>query len=217
MNSLLLLLLRFAVFGIPQSPGFLTLSSANVPSASERQERTESDVARGSKRGTVQNIREATEQLKRVVNGNSIVKNQCQIQGRTVQVEENTEIGEANGCSVIVKTVKTSGSGKGRRQVQFTMRANLADLSTPASVESQSFSGCKPENGVLLKVMSRLQPGKSVPTSRSSGSQPETALARKDVSFFFSDAIIARRAARALDHAVAACGGTEWPDEDDLP
>jgi len=214
MNSFFCILSLCAVFGIPESLALRTRPSPGVLRVVERQQKEE---IRTSKPGDVQSIRKATEQLKRVVNSNSIVKNQCQIQGRTVQVEENTEISEADGCNVIVKTVKTTGSGKDRRQVQFTMRANLADLSTPASVESQAFSGCKTENGVLLKVMSRVQPGKSIPTSRVSTSQPETAPPKKDLSFFFSDAVIARRAARALGHAVAACGGTEWPDEDDLP
>ena len=214
MSSFLSILSICAVCGIPLSAALHAWPSPGVFPIIERQEKEE---ARTSKPGDVQSILKATEQLKRVVNRNSMVKNQCQIQGHTVQVEENTGISEADGCNVIVKTVKTSGSGKDRQQMQFTMRANLADLSTPASVESQSFSGCKPENGVLVKVMSRVQPGKSIPTSRSSTSQAETAPARKDLSFFFSDAVIARRAARALDHAVAACGGTEWPDEDDLP
>ena len=145
MNSQLLRIFSLcAVFGIPQSPGWLTLSSANVPPANERQERTETEEARTSKPGDLQSLLKATEQLKRVVNGNSIVKNQCQIKGRTVQVKRTQKSSKADGCNVIVKTVKTSGLGEARRQLQFIMRAHLADLSTPASVEPQSFSGCKP-------------------------------------------------------------------------
>ena len=217
MNSLFCILSLCAVFGISQSLRLLILSSANVSAASERQERTEKDVARRSKAPNVQSILKATERLKRVVNGNSVVKNQCLIQGHTVQVEERTEISEADGCHLIVSTVKTSGAGEGRQLLRFTMHADLADLSTPASAEPQSFSGCNPEKGVLLKVMSRVQPGKSIPTSRTSMSQPSAAPARKDLSFYFSDAVIARRAAQALNRAVSVCGGTEWPDEDDLP
>jgi hypothetical protein len=217
MNLFLRIFSLCVLFGISQSPGWQPLSLLSVLLLTEHQARTEKEEARTTKPGDVQSILKATERLKRAVNGNSVVQNQCQIQGHTVQVEESTEISEADGCHLIVSTVKTSDPGEGRQPLRFTMHANLADLSTPASVEPQSFSGCKPGNGMLLKVMIRVQPGKSIPTSRSSTSQPSIALARKDLSFFFSDAVIARRAARALDRAVAVCGGTEWPDEDDLP
>jgi hypothetical protein len=216
MNSFLRVLSLYAIFWVPENPRSQPMTSPSVLPVVYRQERTEKKEARARKPGDVQSILKATDLLKRVVNGNSVVKNQCQIRGRTAEVQENTEISEADGCNLIVRTVKTSGYGEDRRQLQFTVRASLADLTTPASVEPQTFSGCKPGNGVLLKVMSRVQPGKSIPTSRSSTAQAETAPARKDLSFFFSDAVIARRA-RALDHAVAACGGREWPDEDDLP
>jgi hypothetical protein len=34
---------------------------------------------------------------------------------------------------------------------------------------------------------------------------------------FFADPAAAKHAAKALDRAIKACGGREWPDEDDLP
>jgi hypothetical protein len=203
-----------------QSPVFSNASLSN-----EFQERRESEPVKGEK-GDAQNIYKATERLKRAVNGNSVVKNQCQIQQHSVEVEERTEIVEARGCSLVVKTIKTSNLRDGPQKLRFTFYADLADLSTPASVEPLNFSQCKPAQGALIKVKSRAQPGKNVRTTRgpdsapgnsqTSSEQQETA-AKKDLSFFFSDAAIARRTARALDHAVALCGGKEWPDEDDLP
>jgi hypothetical protein len=226
MSSFLRIFLLCLFFGVLYSAESQILHLPSLFPFAERQEAGKNERARTNKPGDAKSIFNAAERLKRAVNGNSVVKNQCQFQGHTVQVEESTEIAEANGCNLVVKTVKTSSPGEGQRQLRFTMHANLADLSTPASVEPQNFSQCKPEQGTLLKVMSRAQPGKSIPTSRSSISQPsagqtssedQEAPARKDLSFFFSDAAIARRAARALDRAVAICGGKDWPDEDDLP
>jgi hypothetical protein len=208
-------------WGIPKSLGSLPLPT--LCHLTELQEPTGNEGARTNARVDTQIIFNATERLKRAVNGNSVVKNRCEFQGHTIQVEESTEITKTDGCNLIVKTVKTTSPGEGKPQLRFIMHANLADLSTPASVEPQKFSQCKSDQGTLLKVMSRAQPGKSIPTSRSSTSQPSTgsedqeAPARKDLSLFFSDAAIARRAARALDRAVAICGGKEWPDDDDLP
>ena len=203
-----------------QNPVFSTVSRL-----SDFQERKESERPKTEK-GNAQSISKATERLKRVVNGNSVVKNQCEVQGHSVEVEEKTEIAQMDGCTLIVKTVKTTNPGAERRELHFTLYANLADLSTPASVEPLSFSQCRPVQGELVRVMSRTQPGKIIRTTQNSTSQPRDGQPhteqkespdRKDLIFFFSDTAVARRAAGALDLAIALCGGKEWPDEDDLP
>ncbi len=175
------------------------------------------------------NAGEAVEQLRRSVNGRSIVRNLCRAQGHDAQIEETSEIRETNGCNVTVKTRKTTSSSQdGSKVVQFTLFVNLAELTTPALLEPQSFAECKPANGVLLKVMSRAEPGKTIRTTRSSKSGVESAkpgpgdgetqaALRRDLSLFFSDTAAAKKAAQALERAVEACGGKEWPDEDNLP
>jgi hypothetical protein len=225
MSSLLPIYSLCFLLAVPVIAESQNLTSSSVLSFSAYQEGRESKRTQAEK-GDAQSIFKATERLKRTVNGNFVVKNHCQVQGRSVEVEESTEIAEVDGCNLIVKTVKTSNPSDGRRERRFTFYANLGDLSTPASVEPLSFSQCKPVQGALVKVMSRAQPGKTVRTTRNSTSPPEGGQAstdqqetpaRKDLSFFFSDTAIARRTARALDHAVTICGGKEWPDEDDLP
>lgn len=226
MSSFLRIFSLCLFFGAPYSAELQLLHLRGVPPFAERQEGRENERAPTNKPGDAKSIFNATERLKRAVNGNSVVKNQCQLQGHTVQVEESTEIAEADGCNLVVKTVKTTSPGEGQLQLRFTMHVTLGDLSTPASVAPQNFSQCKPDQGTILKVMSRAQPGKSIPTWRSSTAQPsadqkgsvkQQAPVRRDLSFFFSDAAIAGRAARALDRAVATCGGKDWPDEDDFP
>ena len=216
----LCLFLMIPIVAKSQNPFFST-----VPWLSEFQKRKESERPETEK-GNAQSISKAIERLKRAVNGNSVVKNQCEVQGHSVEVEEKTEITRMDGCMLIVKTVKTANPGAERRELQFTLYANLADLSTPASVEPLSFSQCKPAQGELVRVMSRTQPGKTFWTTQNSTSQPRDGQPhteqketprRKDLSFFFSDSSVARKAAGALDRAVALCGGKEWPDEDDLP
>jgi hypothetical protein len=212
--------LLIPIFAESQNPVF-----SIVPRLSEFQESKESERPKPEKRNA-QSIFKATERLKRAVNGNSVVKNECQVQGHSVEVEEKTEIAQMDGCTLIVKTVKTTNPGAERRELHFTLYASLADLSTPASVEPLSFSQCRPVQGELVRVMSRTQPGKIIRTTQNSTSQPRDGQAhteqkespeRKDLIFFFSDTAAAKRAAGALDRAVALCGGTEWPDEDDLP
>jgi hypothetical protein len=191
------------------------------------QESGESDRERLGKPASKQSIAEATERLRRSVNGKAIVHNCHQSKGHDVRVEESSEITQITGCDLILKTRKTTTLPDGPRELEFTLYAHLADLTTPASVEPQSFSECKPATGAILKVMSRAQPGKRVRATRrsmaesangaSKAEQPETQIATGDLSFFFSDADMARKAARALDQALKVCGATEWPDEDDLP
>ena len=182
------------------------------------------DRERSKKPGSPQSINAATQRLKQAINGKSVARNLCHSQQRDVRIEETTEISQTKGCHVIVQTRKTSTSGDERREIQFTLDANLSDLTMPVSVEPQSFSQCKPIDGTVLKVMSRAEPGKSVRTTRRTISEGAVAKGngdelkpRADLSFFFSDEVAARKAARLLDRAVKLCGGKEWPDEDDLP
>lgn len=216
----LCLFLVIPIVAESQNPFFST-----VPWFSEFQERKESERPE-TENGNAQSISKATERLKRAVNGNSVVRNQCDAQGHTVKVEEKTEIAEVDGCNLIIKTVKTTNPGADGRELHFTLYANLADLSTPASVEPLSFSQCKPVQGELVRVMSRTQPGKTIRITQNSTSQPrdgqphveqKESPRRKDLTFFFSDNAVAQKAAEAMDRAVALCGGKEWPDEDDLP
>ena len=103
--------------------------------------------------------------------------------------------------------------------MEFTLSANLADLTTPASVQTQTFSQCKPIDGAVLKVMSRAAPGKMVQVTRRENKveATQTESRRGDLSFFFPNLAAAQRAARLMDQVVSSCGGKEWPDEDDLP
>lgn len=169
-------------------------------------------------------IAERTEELRQAVNGKAAVRTRCNSQNHEVEVEETTEIVDVSGCNLTVRTRKitTSGSDNSRRELEFTLYANLAELTTPASVQPQTFSQCKNVDGPVFKVMSRTEPGKPLRAVRhSSPSKPtenaEAQIRRHDLSFFFPDEAKAKKAARALDRAVRGCGGKEWPDEDDLP
>jgi uncharacterized membrane protein len=171
-------------------------------------------------------IAERIEELRQSVNSKAAARTRCASQGHEDEVEEMTEIVDVSGCNLTVRTRKITTSkistpGTGQREVEFTIYANLADLTTPASVQPQTFVQCKSVDGPVLKVMSRTAPGKSLRAVRRS-SPPNTSenaeqIRRNDLSFFFSDEAKAKKAARALDRAVRSCGGKEWPDEDDLP
>lgn len=164
-------------------------------------------------------IAAAIERLRISVNGKASVTNVCQSQGHEFRVEESSEITAIDGCKLTVETRKKTTSPDSNQGVDFTLHVDLRDLTSPCAIEPQTFSACKPLDAAVIKVMSRVQPGKSVAVTRksSSGSEGVRQTVRKDVSFFFSNALAAKRAARALDHAVDACGGKEWPDDDDLP
>jgi hypothetical protein len=118
---------------------------------------------------------------------------------------------------------KTTIFGTSKREVSFTTEANLAELTTPVTVEAQTFAGCHPKAGQILKVSSNAAPGKRLKVTRTAkgdageDTKQRSEIARHDVTFFFGDAVAARRAAKALEHVVELCGGNEWPDEDDLP
>jgi hypothetical protein len=208
--------------GVPQ-----TVVSQDFLRVEPYQERGEAEPERPGKPADKQTIADAMERLRRSVNGKAIVHNCHQSKGHDVKVEEGSEITQITGCDLILKTRKMTTLQDGPRELEFTLYAHLADLTTPASVEPQSFSECKPATGAILKVMSRAQPGKRVRATRrsmaesangaSKAEQPETQITTGDLSFFFSDADMARKAARALDQALKVCGATEWPDEDDLP
>ena len=92
----------------PQNP-----ASSSVISFSGFQEGKESERSQ-TKKESAQEIFKAIDRLKRAVNGKSTVKNQCQIQGNSVEVQEKTEVTEADGCNLIVKTVRTTSSSDGR-------------------------------------------------------------------------------------------------------
>ena len=75
-------------------------------------------------------------------------------------------------------------------------------------------SGCEPKAGALVQIMSRTQLGKALQTTRAShttdvpANHPvteEEVPPRKGLSFFFASPQLAKRAARALDRAVAVC------------
>jgi hypothetical protein len=206
-------------------PGFVVSQTYSTPIV--HQEHSESDREKNTTPPNNQRLGEITDRLRRNVNGKAVVRNQCESGGEAVEVEESTEVTEINGCKMTFKTLKTSTSPDGRRGLEFTIYANLAELTTPASVAKQTFPHCQPSGGDVLKVMSQAEPGKKIratrrATSRSamgtSGSdEAEVEIARSDLSFFFADPIAAKKAARLLDQAVKLCGGKEWPDEDDLP
>ena len=208
--------------GVPQ-----TVVSQDFLRVEPYQERGEAEPERPGKPADKQTIADAMERLRRSVNGKAIVHNCHQSKGHDVKVEEGSEITQITGCDLILKTRKMTTLQDGPRELEFTLYAHLADLTTPASVEPQSFSECKPATGAILKVMSRAQPGKTVRATRrlisdpgsgaSKSEQSKTQTTRSDLSFFFSDAVAAQKAARALDQAAKVCGGKEWPDEDDLP
>lgn len=171
-------------------------------------------------------IAEKMERLRQSVNEKAEVRTRCTSQEPEIEVEEVTEIIGSSGCNLTVRTRKITTSSnhndKDRRELEFTLYANLAELTTPPSVRPQTFSRCKSGEGPVLKVMSRVEPGKSLRAARRSGSpnaaeNAETQIRRNDLSFFFPNEVKAKKAARALDQAIRRCGGKEWPDEDDLP
>ena len=117
---------------------------------------------RSKKPGSPQSITAATQRLKQAINGKSVARNLCHSQQRDVRIEETTEISQTKGCHVIVQTRKTSTSGDERREIQFTLDANLSDLTIPVSVEPQSLElgpGEQKEITVRVKVADKVPPG----------------------------------------------------------
>ena len=169
----------------------------------------------------------ATSEFQKAVNGKASVRNRCQVQGKQSEIDENSEIVETDRCKLVVKTVKTThpdvspnaSSSTRQQSVEFTIHADLSQLTTPILVEPQKFAQCDAGAGVL-RVSSRSEPKQSMQViRRSQADKPGEGekQTRKDLSLFFGDPKAAKKAADALDRAIKACGGKEWPDEDDLP
>ena len=200
----------------------LTFTPSLVPI--KGQEKRNRDPEYKDRLANPQAIRRAIEGLRQAVNRHSAITTQCRVQGQDVDVDESSEIMETKGCAVVVTTVKRNRSQAG--YTRFTRRAHLKALTTPTSVEPLKLSGCEPKTGALFQIMSRAQFGKTLRTTRVSQTTdppPNHPIAeeevppRKGLSFFFASPELAKKAARALDRAVAVCSGGEWPDEDDLP
>lgn len=205
-----------------QAPDLALHAVARVDTGKAQEERVEKEETR--KPLSTQRILSATRDFQAAVNGKALVRNRCRLQGKDVEIEETSEVVEANKCELVVKTVKTTrapGNPKDTQPVvQFLIHANLADLTTPVLVETQRFAQCDATGAAVLKVSSRSDPKKPVQVTRSSDAPKSLESAkqtRRDLSLFFADPAAAKNAAHALDGAVKACGGKEWPEEDDLP
>jgi hypothetical protein len=222
MRWLHLAVVLFALQGVGPIP-----SARSLISPPGSQEHRDSD--RQSLQGLAgkKSVTKATERLRLTVNNDAQVRTQCLSQGQTVQVEEATRVTDVDGCKFTFKTVKTTLSHGDRQRLEFILYTDLADLTTPPSIQPQTFSHCKPVSGTVVKVMSRADVGKTVRATRRSEPEPtkgnstssriETNTLRRDLSLFFPSSAAAAQAGRALGDAIQACGGKEWPDDDDLP
>lgn len=172
-------------------------------------------------------ISAATIEFQKAVNGKASVRNHCLVQSNESDIEEKSEVIETNHCQLVVRTTKTTrsavtsneGSPGAQQSIEFSIHADLSKLTIPVLVEPQKFAQCDAGAGVL-KVSSRSDPKEPMRViRRTQGASPEAdeKLTRKDLSLFFADPKAAKTAAGALERAVRACGGKEWPDEDDLP
>lgn len=166
--------------------------------------------------------------FQRAVNGKASVRNTCRAQAKESEIEETTEVVETDRCKLILKTIKTTRTSDARKEgpvdrqsaVEFTIYADMSELTTPVLVEPQKFSQCEAGGVGVLKVSSRSDPKHPIQVlRRSQSTKPSegTKQLRRDLSLFFTDPKAAKRAADTLDRAIKACGGKEWPDEDDLP
>lgn len=204
--------------------GIVLLALTNGMKAFPAQDKPQSERQHATSRSDRSTIAERTEELRQSVNGKAVVRTRCISRDHELNIEEVTKIIGVGGCNMTVQTRKitTSGNYDERRELEFILYTNLAELTTPASVQPQTFSPCKSVDGPVFKVMSRTEPGKSLRAVLRSNpanteKNAESQMRRNDLSFFFPDEAKARKAARALDKAVRRCGGKEWPDEDDLP
>lgn len=172
----------------------------------------------------------ATEALQRAVNGKAIVRNRCRQQGKESEIEETAEIIQKDSCKLVLRTRKITHaadserpSADGQQELEFMLYADFSELTTPVLLETQKFGQCQSKGPAVLKVSSRLEPGKAMPVTRKSSASAATKDAqglkqtRRDLSLFFSAPAAAEKTRKALERAVKACGGKEWPDEDDLP
>jgi len=191
----------------------------------------------------------ATGDFERAVNGSAIVRNRCRVQGKESEIEETAEIFKRDGCKLVVRARKITrdlgdqavghpaeaekgaptDSPSDRRkpvaqqEIEFTVYADLSELTTPVLLETQKFNQCEVAGERVLKVSSRAEPGKTIQVIRklqadgSARDDPGAKQARRDLSLFFASPVAAERARKMLERAVQSCGGKEWPDEDDLP
>ena len=168
----------------------------------------------------------ATAEFQKAVNGKASVRNHCRAQDKEIEIEETSEIIEKDRCKIILKTKKTTRPSESHKDsagspgsTEFMIYADLSDLTTPVLTEKQRFAQCDAGALDVVKVSSHTDPKQPIRvvrralTAKDGGSQQT----RKDLSLFFADAKAAKRAADALERAIKACGGKEWPDEDDLP
>ena len=167
----------------------------------------------------------ATGELQKAVNGKALVHNHCRTQGKEIDIEETAEVVERERCKIVVRTTKTTRLNASPKKpsdsqaIEFMIYADLSDLTTPVLTENQRFAQCDAGLFDVLRVSSRTDPKQLIRVVRRSLTTKDegSKQTRKDLSLFFADAKAAKRAADALDRAVKACGGKEWPDEDDLP
>jgi len=174
-----------------------------------------------------QTISSATRAFQSAVNGKAFVRNRCRAQGKDVDIEETAEVVQSEKCKLVVKAVKTThpeevhdNSSDTPSVIEFMIHADLSDLTTPVLVETQKFAQCDATGVEVLKVSSRSDPKKPLQVVRRAkpgATSEDLKQTRRDLSLFFADPTAAKRAANALDRAIKACGGKEWPDEDDLP
>ena len=171
-------------------------------------------------------ISAATVEFQKAVNGKAVVHNRCRANSKEIEIEETSEVVERDDCKIVLKTQKTThphesqkDSADSQQPIEFMIYADLSELTTPVLVEKQRFAQCDAGALDVIRVSSRTDPKQQIRvvrrslTAREEGSKQT----RKDLSVFFAGDKAARRAADALERAVKACGGKEWPDEDDLP
>lgn len=191
--------------------------------------KTQEEEGQPRKPASSQSILSATRDFQKAVNGKASVRNRCRTRGKDIEIDETTEVVSMDKCKLVIKTVKAprgsdhANPSSDQPVVEFMIHADLAELTTPVLVETQKFAQCDADGVVVLKVNSRSDPKKPMQVVRRAQSSPTTKpdeavkQTRRDLSLFFADPVAARKAASALDRAVKACGGKDWPDEDDLP
>ena len=214
-----IVLISLVCLGSPRGPRIELAAMAGPDSAQEADEQPRRPASSHA-------IAAATADFQEAVNGRASVRNRC-TQGKEIEIEETTEVVERDRCKIVLKTTKTThdkdspkDSADSRQTIEFTINADLSALTTPVLVETQRFAQCDAGGSAVLKVSSRSDPKqpirvvrRSPPATKEDGIKQT----RRDLSLFFVDPKAAKRAADALERAVKACGGKEWPDEDDLP